>query len=461
MAFNGSGSYSPPGTDFPAVSSTLIQSSKYNNVINDIASALSSCIVKDGQTTITGNLPMATYRHTGVGDAAALTDYASANQVVDNALTYGGTSAAGTDTYAVSLSISPGAYVAGQRYQFKADVDNTGACTINFNSLGAKSIKMLDGSDPADSNILAGAIVDLIYDGTNFILLNPVFSDTLTNKTIDLANNTLTGTTAQFNTALSDGSFATLAGTETLTNKTLTTPVISSISNTGTVTLPTATTTLTGRDTTDTLTNKTINADSNTITNIENANIKAAAAIDATKIGGGTVSNTEFGYLNGVTGAIQTQIGNVVQIQTTTHSTYASLGNTGIPIDNTIPQNTEGTELVTVSITPASASSVILILAEAPLFTSGSSEPTILALFQDSTADALASTFQYTSGANYQLFYSTSSGSTSARTYKLRVGLGNTNPTNTPTGTLYKNGDSGGQILGGALVARLTAIELN
>ena len=47
---------------------------------------------------------------------------------------------------------------------------------------------------------------------------------TLTNKTITLGNNTITGSTAQFNTALTDGDFATLAGTETLTNKTLTSP---------------------------------------------------------------------------------------------------------------------------------------------------------------------------------------------------------------------------------------------
>lgn len=53
-------------------------------------------------------------------------------------------------------------------------------------------------------------------------------SATLTNKTINLANNTLTGTTAEFNTALSDGNFATIAGTETLTNKTLTSPTINS-----------------------------------------------------------------------------------------------------------------------------------------------------------------------------------------------------------------------------------------
>lgn len=81
----------------------------------------------------------------------------------------------------------------------------------------------------------------------------------------------ITGTTAQFNTALTDNDFATLAGTETLTGKT-------------------------------------INADSNTLTNIENADIKAAAAIDATKVAGGTVDNTEFGYLNGITSAVQTQL---------------------------------------------------------------------------------------------------------------------------------------------------------
>ena len=49
---------------------------------------------------------------------------------------------------------------------------------------------------------------------------------TLSNKSINLGSNTLTGTTAQFNTALSDNDFATLAGSESLTNKTLTSPVI-------------------------------------------------------------------------------------------------------------------------------------------------------------------------------------------------------------------------------------------
>lgn len=46
-------------------------------------------------------------------------------------------------------------------------------------------------------------------------------TQTLTNKTLTLGSNTLTGTKAQFNTALTDGDFASLTGTETLTNKTI------------------------------------------------------------------------------------------------------------------------------------------------------------------------------------------------------------------------------------------------
>ena len=61
--------------------------------------------------------------------------------------------------------------------------------------------------------------------GTDTIVARAT-TDTLTNKTIALGSNTVSGTTAQFNTALSDGSFATLAGSETLTNKTLTAPKI-------------------------------------------------------------------------------------------------------------------------------------------------------------------------------------------------------------------------------------------
>lgn len=52
-------------------------------------------------------------------------------------------------------------------------------------------------------------------------LVGTTATQTLTNKTITLGDNTVSGTVAQFNSALTDGDFATLAGAETLTNKTV------------------------------------------------------------------------------------------------------------------------------------------------------------------------------------------------------------------------------------------------
>jgi hypothetical protein len=57
-----------------------------------------------------------------------------------------------------------------------------------------------------------------------------------------------------------------------------------------------------------TLTNKTIDSDNNTITNIVDADIKASAAIDATKLADGSVSNTELQFINSVTSNVQDQI---------------------------------------------------------------------------------------------------------------------------------------------------------
>lgn len=54
----------------------------------------------------------------------------------------------------------------------------------------------------------------------------------LTNKTLSLGSNTISGTIAQFNIALTDGDFATLAGVEALTNKTLTNPTITNYTET-------------------------------------------------------------------------------------------------------------------------------------------------------------------------------------------------------------------------------------
>src|ERR1700704_1138766 len=70
MPFNGAGVYSAPGADFPAVTQTVISSTHYNNVINDIATGLSLCLTKDGQQTATANIPFGGFRATNVGITA-------------------------------------------------------------------------------------------------------------------------------------------------------------------------------------------------------------------------------------------------------------------------------------------------------------------------------------------------------------------------------------------------------
>jgi hypothetical protein len=181
---------------------------------------------------------------------------------------------------------------------------------------------------------------------TSDITVSASSTNTFSNKSISLATNTVSGTLAEFNTALSDADFATIAGSETLTNKTLTTPVISSITNgAATLTLPTSTGTvaltsdipsLSGYVTesgTQTLTNKTLtspvvsgltisdssivlegsSADDNettlTVTNpTADRTITFPDATGTVQLRVADVEDTEIGYLNGVTSAIQTQL---------------------------------------------------------------------------------------------------------------------------------------------------------
>lgn len=78
----------------------------------------------------------------------------------------------GTDAYAITLSPVPLSLTTGMVVNFKADVANTGPCTLNINSLGAKTIKKQVSVNLAANDILAGQIVTVVYDGTNF-QLNP------------------------------------------------------------------------------------------------------------------------------------------------------------------------------------------------------------------------------------------------------------------------------------------------
>ena len=81
------------------------------------------------------------------------------------------------------------------------------------------------------SNTISGTIAQFNTAVTDATLATTTGSETLTNKGVNLANNTLTGTFAQFNTAVSDATLVSTTGTEILTNKSLTAPTLTGSSS--------------------------------------------------------------------------------------------------------------------------------------------------------------------------------------------------------------------------------------
>lgn len=233
MARNGSGTYSRTQSDYTF--NTVIQETQINSELNDIATELTNSIDKDGQTTWTGNQNAGSTKITALAVGTANTDSTTLGQVQNSGMQYA--TGSGTDTIVATMAPAVTAYVAGQTFRIKqAAGANTGATTLNLNSLGAKNITKKGTTALAAGDIPAGAMFEVAYDGTQFQLLNvgtdvgitATESVALTNKTIDLGSNTVTGSLAEFNSALQSESFCSLAGSETLTNKTMTSAILNS-----------------------------------------------------------------------------------------------------------------------------------------------------------------------------------------------------------------------------------------
>lgn len=150
---------------------------------------------------------------------------------------------------------------------------------------------------------------------------------------------------------------------------------------------------------------------------------------------------------------VQNITGDVVQIVNYQTGAYATSSAT-IPYDDTIPQNTEGFEVMTCAVTPTSATNKLKIDVVVLVGVTGGAIE-IAALFQDSTANALACGYTWQSAGNAPsnicFTHYMTAGTTSATTFKVRLGA---------LGPTYFNGNSGGRSFGGVSASSITITEI-
>ena len=206
MAFNGTGTFLRIYnwvTD--KVNGVPITASRFDAELDGMATGLSNCITKDGQTTITANIPLNSNKLTGVGNGTARTDTINVGQVQDNQFLYLGTTSGSADAYTLAPSPAITAYAATQ--QFTAKISATNLTTTPYLQISLIAsptttavIKKLSATKTEiaveTSDLLINGIYNFKRNSTNdaWIVLNPekAFYD-LTNSTlsnpITIANN--------------------------------------------------------------------------------------------------------------------------------------------------------------------------------------------------------------------------------------------------------------------------------
>lgn len=179
MAFNGSGTFTRNNGTYTGSSvwqsesgaGNTIDASKFDTHDQDIADGLSNCITKDGQTDPTANLPMATYKHTGVGDASARTDYGKVSQIQDQDYNYLGATTGSSNAYVATAAPAISSYSAGQAWVILPNFTNTSSVTININSVGTRAIVRPNGDALVGGELKSGVPAKLLDNGTNLFLV--------------------------------------------------------------------------------------------------------------------------------------------------------------------------------------------------------------------------------------------------------------------------------------------------
>ena len=148
--------------------------------------------------------------------------------------------------------------------------------------------------------------------------------------------------------------------------------------------------------------------------------------------------------------------GKVVQVVNVQDGAVAT-GTTTMVADNSIPQNTEGNEFMTLAVTPTNASNNLRIDVSCIVSVPVAAQWLSVALFQDSTANALSGILEIYAHTNndvgsFHLTHWMAAGTTSATTFKVRAGT-------SAAGTVTFNGRSGSQYFAGVMASSITITE--
>lgn len=477
MAFNGSGTFTRIyNWVVDKANGINITASRMDTEFDGIATGLSTCITKDGQTTLTANIPFANYKITGLGNGTARSDAINVGQVQDNQFLYLGTTTGSADAYTLSPAPTITAYATTQQFVAKIHATNTTTTPyLQISGIANPSttavIKKLNASRAEiaveASDLLANGIYTFQRNSANdaWIILNPEKSyynlinatkATTTTQGISYLNNPITiafnSTTAMDfgagNVNYDNGSGQLLCSA--ITNKILQSSGIWSAGSSGN-----------GLDTSSRANSTWYNIfeivnNSNGANDILYSTNRTAPTVPSGytlvawigKVRTDGSGNIDQNYL-----AEKTSFGQFVYQKLITVAT----GTTTIPADDTIPQNTEGNQILSLPIEPIKSGSNIEIDCYVALVghSSGNTQMTI-ALFQDSTANALASSMNSVSVSTrsfpLNLKHMLKSTLTSTTTFNIRIG-GN------DAGTTTINGTGGSRLLGGSGTTILTIKE--
>lgn len=200
MPFNGSGTYVRTYNWTNDANANIdISSTRMDTEDNGFATGLSTAICKDGQTNPIANLPMNSFKHTGVANATLANHYAAYGQVQNGMAQWLGTSS-GTNTVTAAASPTLTAYAAGQTFRFIVGATNTDAVTLNIDSLGAESV-LKNGNALGPGDWTLNDIAEVVYNGTAFNITSPartpfVPTGALQPNTIGTTQDTIASATA-------------------------------------------------------------------------------------------------------------------------------------------------------------------------------------------------------------------------------------------------------------------------